>query len=180
MNYIEQAMRTNSDTAGTHNVPADLIHAALGLADEANEIALACEAEDMENLIEELGDFCWFVALAAHALNHDPFAAYSDKQIEDFGTLPSLVGQFVGLMKKSYAYGKALPVLELTLLLDSMVLGCRGVAAIMHDMSGVTFEQILAKNIAKLRARFPDKFDTELAIHRNHAAEVQAMGAALQ
>lgn len=181
MNYIEQALRTNSNTVGTHGVPVDLIHAALGLADESNEITLACNAQDLENLIEELGDFCWFVALAGHALNHDPFSARSDSPLESHTAPPLLVGTFIGLVKKSYAYGKPLPVTELTILLDRMVVSVRAMVAVMGELSpGLAFEQILAKNIAKLRARFPDKFDAERAMHRDLAAEGAAMGATLQ
>jgi NTP pyrophosphatase (non-canonical NTP hydrolase) len=54
----------------------DLQHAALGLASEAGEFADALKKHlfygrplDHVNLIEELGDVCWYVALAAAALD---------------------------------------------------------------------------------------------------------------
>lgn len=70
--YQAQAMRTAKEMTEE----ADLIHAALGLASEAGEFAdaikksFAYEKElDVENLVEELGDLLWFVALACKALN---------------------------------------------------------------------------------------------------------------
>lgn len=37
--------------------------------------------------------------------------------------------------------------------------------------TGSTFEEVMDKNINKLRVRFPDKFDGQLAIHKNDDAE---------
>lgn len=36
---------------------------------------------------------------------------------------------------------------------------------------GVTFEEVAAKNINKLAVRYPDKFTTDLALHRNETRE---------
>ncbi len=54
----------------------DLQHAALGLTSEAGEFADALKKHlfygqplDFVNLVEELGDVCWYVALAAAALD---------------------------------------------------------------------------------------------------------------
>ena len=43
--------------------------------------------------------------------------------------------------------------------------------AVYCDHRGISIEDLMAKNIAKLRARFPDRFSTEKAIHRNLDAE---------
>lgn len=55
-----------------------LIHAALGLSTESNEFADALKKHliygkelDKTNLIEELGDICWFLALACDELGTD-------------------------------------------------------------------------------------------------------------
>lgn len=70
--YQLQAMRT---AASLESVEEDLLHAALGICDEAGEIAKAFKGSlaykkelNVENLVEELGDILWFVALMADRL----------------------------------------------------------------------------------------------------------------
>jgi len=62
-------------TANRMGRDKDLIHAAMGLTSEAGEFMDAIKANyaynkelDVENLIEELGDILWFVALACNSL----------------------------------------------------------------------------------------------------------------
>lgn len=69
--FQDHAMRTAKEMSEE----ADLIHAALGLASEAGEFADAIKKSfaydkelDVENLVEELGDLLWFVALASKPL----------------------------------------------------------------------------------------------------------------
>src|SRR5690606_5016493 len=69
--YIPLALRTNSPVTGSNpEVSPNLLHAALGLASEVLEVLLANPADTLA----ELGDVCWFVALAGFELGCDPFA----------------------------------------------------------------------------------------------------------
>lgn len=92
-----------------------LRHAADGLTTETGELVDSLKKWcfygknlDHDNLIEELGDILWYVALACNALN-------------------------------------------------------------------ATMERVMEKNIAKLRARYPDKFTSENAINRDLEAEKKAL-----
>lgn len=80
--YEAQAARTAAgdyDAIAARLAPratVDLLHAALGLTTEAGEFADAVKkhlfygrALDRANGIEELGDLCWYIALAARALD---------------------------------------------------------------------------------------------------------------
>lgn len=96
-----------------------LIHAALGLSTEANEFADQLKKHliygkelDKTNLIEELGDICWFLALAC-------------------------------------------------------------------DELGVSFEKIQEINIAKLKARYGEKYTDEKAIKRDLNLEKEILQNAL-
>lgn len=69
--FQAQSMRTAKDMGAE----SDLMHACLGLCSEAGEFADAIKKSfaydkelDIENLVEELGDILWFVALACKAL----------------------------------------------------------------------------------------------------------------
>ncbi len=61
-------------------VPADLVHAALGVYTEAVELfeallrAMAGEALDRTNLLEEVGDMEWYLAMAYRTLGAHPEA----------------------------------------------------------------------------------------------------------
>lgn len=181
MNYIEQALRTNSPDTGTFDVSPDLIHATLGLNDECFELAAAINSENVQNLIEETGDLCWFIALAGHALDFDPFTDIPNYELELLTPAPQCVFRFNSLVKKSYAYGKPLPTLELRTILTELVCGLRAVIQVVHtELEGPTFEQVLEGNIAKLKARYPEKFSLAHATHRDTAAEMAAMEARLQ
>lgn len=49
--------------------------------------------------------------------------------------------------------------------------------ALLFRRHGITFEQVMRANIAKLMARFPEKFEPNLANHRNDEAEMLALKA---
>ena len=169
--YIAQAMRTNSTSTGLHPVHPDLLHATLGMCDEQFEYQ---QAQSWLNAGEELGDLCWFIALAAHSLDCDPFAG-SETFLTfqpDAPLLMPAIAEFVGAVKKTYAYGKPLDKARLRWLLHAMV---ARIAALGETKVQRTLDELLAANIEKLRARFPDKFDEQLAIERNVKQEAAAM-----
>lgn len=71
-NYQELADRT----AKHQSLDFDLMHSALGLAGEVGELTDTVKKHlvygkplDQENLVEELGDILWFVALACTTLD---------------------------------------------------------------------------------------------------------------
>lgn len=175
-NYIDLAMRTNSTLTGRNPaVSPDLLHATLGLCDEHFEYSAS---KSWLNAVEELGDTCWFVALAARDLGCDPFDGWED-YIDRYPESPLLaeaVAEFVTLVKKSYAYGAGLPVPRLRVLLH--VIAGR-VAKITVAKSDRLPDELLMANIEKLMARFPDKFDADLALTRDTKQEAGAMRAVL-
>lgn len=73
--YQQAALRTLSDQNFISTVNPDLMHAAMGLATESGELldaikkrAFYGKALDEVNLIEELGDLMWYIAVACEAL----------------------------------------------------------------------------------------------------------------
>lgn len=76
-NYQELAMVTNTDAEGYHKIidrvdvrTMNLLHAHLGLSSEVGEIGDAIKKHviygqelDLDNLKEEAGDVCWYLAL---------------------------------------------------------------------------------------------------------------------
>lgn len=72
-------------------------------------------------------------------------------------------GEFTDQLKKHIFYGKPLDVTNL----KEEIGDAFWYFAIACDVLGVTFEELQERNIAKLTARYPDKFDENLALNRN-------------
>lgn len=73
--YQQAALRTLSDQCFVQTINPDLLHAAMGLVTESGELldalkrrAFYGKALDEVNLIEELGDLMWYIAVACEAL----------------------------------------------------------------------------------------------------------------
>jgi len=81
MNYIEEALRTSSTKADISDRKVQLLHAAVGLCTESAEFldvlkkaVFYCKPmteKELLNLEEELGDLCWYMAIAMNQLGTD-------------------------------------------------------------------------------------------------------------
>lgn len=170
-NYIQHAMRTNSDTVGTYNVHPDLIHGALGLADELIELRAAMDKCDRTNALEELSDILWFVALIAQSLDDcNPFYDDANRIGDAFHDwnkeLYDWCGHAISAIKRSYAYGKPLDIDlgdYLCCIIDS-------IANIAFQL-GSSLSAVLELNINKLSNRYPDRFTPEQANNRDTERE---------
>ncbi|MDX5979574.1 hypothetical protein [Vreelandella alkaliphila] len=165
--YTPLAMTTASPSAGDHGVSSDLVHAVLGLCDEAKELL---DAKTAENVIEELGDLLWFCALADSTLKLQLFERHAVEQTE--GTTPFDIAAAAltlsGLIKKPYAYGKSLPLTKITHELLVIVAAVETLA----DRLNMTLAEVMELNLLKLKMRFPDRFNCAAAISRNAAHEL--------
>ena len=85
--------------------------------------------------------------------------------------LETEVGEIQDALKKHIFYGKTLDGINLIEEMGDLFWYC----AIICDALGVSFESIMEKNIAKLKARYPHKFDAEKAVNRDLDAERKAL-----
>lgn len=81
--------------------------------------------------------------------------------------LATEAGEIQDQLKKAIFYGKTLDKVNLEEELGDLF----WYIAIMSDALGVPFENIMEKNIAKLKARYGDKFTETAALERNLIAE---------
>ncbi|AUR83005.1 NTP pyrophosphohydrolase [Vibrio phage 1.031.O._10N.261.46.F8] len=172
LNYVQLAMRTNSTVVGTHPVHPDIIHSALGMADEILELQEAISKRDTPNIGEEIGDLCWFYALAGNDLAESNYLFFKPEEIRVDKTNPELglgmaINTYVSHVKKAYAYGKSYQA-DARLKHLWMIWACLTEVAKKYNF---TIEDIMQTNIEKLRIRFPDKFTTDAADSRNLDAE---------
>lgn len=80
-------------------------------------------------------------------------------------------GEFMDALKKHAIYGKPL---DLTNLVEEAG-DCLWYIALMLNSLGVTVEDAMARNISKLRARYPEAFTSERALERDLDAERKAL-----
>lgn len=76
-------------------------------------------------------------------------------------------GEILDAVKKSIFYGKPFDFVNL----QEEIGDCFWYLAILAKEAGMSFEDIMAQNIAKLKDRYPDKFTEEKALNRDLVAE---------
>lgn len=153
---------------------ANAQHASLGLISELGEFASEVKrifaydkpmTEEMRlHMIEEGGDVLWYVPLGLLSLGMYTLPQTGDFELERVAeNLPDLCTQmaiFVGAFS-TYAFGfddeddRAMAADSL-----SMIAQCMDAAAV---ILGTTGDHMREQNIAKLRARYPGKFDAAAA-----------------
>jgi len=158
----------------------------LGIAGEAIEAyeVINQVSVDKQKLVKELGDVCWYMALASYI--HDiafPPLFTSDISAREAATL-SGVPKWALLsahgkellyaakntseyIKKGVYHHHPVDKQELTVLLSNLGVKVQYVAAAI----GSTIDEVLTTNIAKLQVRYPERFTTEGSLRKNEAAE---------
>lgn len=178
--YVPNAMRTETlPTEGWRGaIPVEiwrLNHAVLGLVTETNEFKIAANSEHLtkiQNQQEELGDLAWYTAIASDVLGLNP--ALGDRNFTVAGdplrVLENEVTKLTDIVKRALYYLKDMNHVGAQ---DAVI----RIHAAIHTLAGddATFEQILERNIAKLRARYPGKWTAEQAVNRDLAAEAAAL-----
>lgn len=81
--------------------------------------------------------------------------------------LATEAGEFLDALKKHIFYGKSLDTVNLSEEMGDVFWYC----AIISDELGVNFAQVMETNIAKLKARYGDKFSESAATTRNLEVE---------
>lgn len=76
-------------------------------------------------------------------------------------------GEFTDVLKKAIYYGKAIDKVNLAEEIGDLL----WYVAVALDVLGITFEEVMERNIAKLKARYGDKFSKMRAQHRNLETE---------
>lgn len=167
--FKEQCKRTCPTLDG--GIKLDLAHMVLGMNTEIVELREAIQNKDSVNIQEELADFLWYFC------NYKNFRGYSEYNYDeqeltsDFAIIYKLydrVSELQDLVKKFIAYNKEINT-EVELFLLNEIYHC--ILSIAYSSYNADIEEGLEKNIAKLKARYPEKFDENLAINRDLETE---------
>lgn len=161
--YVQLANRT----AKPLEREQQLAHARMGIITEVGELTDLYKRHliygkdfDTANLKEEIGDICWYIALECTTAKRNLYVL-EDIQIVDpveevqiVLTLGRLSGHFA--LEPSTELG-------LELMLNKLIQLCA--------VRGVSFNQCLRLNIAKLAERYGEKYSDQAALVRNLQAE---------
>ena len=164
----------------------NLIHAALGLASEAGELATTINAAwmqlpfDPDNIVEELGDAFWFSAYLAQLMD----ARFEDLTLEPANAsdmsnelaaavlgrnpvalcmcLNAFAGDVATIVKSHVIYGKDL---DDTMLLRKLQLYVTTLH-LLSNIHDIPVDYVLTSNISKLQQRYPGSYSDNEAIAR--------------
>ena len=168
--YLKESERTLNSMGNID----DLIHASIGINTEIDELL---EAYTIENTREEIGDIFWYMAIfyRIYKLDTSPYFDFTKSlvMIDKNQCLLSL--QKEGYKSLDYAkrikfYGAGLNsydtanLTEINLLLSHII-----------NESGYDFDDILDRNINKLKVRYPEKFSNEKASNRDIESEYKVL-----
>jgi NTP pyrophosphatase (non-canonical NTP hydrolase) len=178
--YIEAVLTTESandpHTGKPFTQEKRWQHAIMGIITELGELMDIYKKHlfygkpiDQEHLVEELGDLFWYIGLGADAAGWG-----EDPELREF-LLPAPAAKEgqptpILLLKQALYFASCQ-----TLTKDSTIGHIYTVAWLMVAHLGLDYQDILDKNVAKLKERYGGKFTSEAAINRDVDAEYDAM-----
>ena len=95
-----------------------------------------------------------------------------DRAVHSLFGLITEVGELADAYKRHFFYDQPLDLGNV----EEEVGDILWYLAIMLDVCGASFDDCMRKNIVKLRARYPEKFDAEKALDRDLEGERTAVG----
>lgn len=182
--YVDAAIRTAPTLVRNDQ---SFILGGIGVAGEAIEAFEAMNSHiiDAPKLIKELGDVTWYVALICY-VHYIAFEdlTLSDDMLMEFGMRNSLATpislvQWNGkellfaakgvseYAKKAVFHQHPVNTRELEHLLGRVVKRVQRIALALDT----TIEDVLAKNIDKLKIRYPERFTSAASMNKNEAVE---------
>lgn len=159
--FIKNAIRTESRV---EHVNPRITHAVVGIMTECVEYM---GHTDSVNAKEEIGDILWYMAILADELREDLQEWIDTAAGGGYGgpvILVSRANELLDVYKKQTFYGKGKSYRDAVIPIIRTLVGLAG----RHE---TTIEAEMQRVIAKLRIRYPEKFNSELADNRNLDAE---------
>lgn len=163
--YQPLALRTYKYMGST---PADMMHCAVGLVSEINEIMEAIFNQDKVNIGEEFSDSLWYLAnycsirnYSLHNIATQEFPIRANCPAgEEFVYYASKLSD---VAKKAWVYNREI---DTTKEIEYLA-GCVHYLNLELITNQIDLGLILANNIDKLKVRYPDKYTDDCANNRN-------------
>jgi hypothetical protein len=176
--YIPLALRTESSSIQIKStVSLRLLHSAMGISTEVAELV---NHSSKANMKEELGDIAWYCAIGMDAASEGdhPKDIESKVMVCDVGSMSDMIkfllrdsGELLDIVKRHLFYAQTIDRSAVRVKIHMILILVNSIAA----ASGVRFGDVLKSNIAKLKARYPDRFTNDRAINRDLEKESNAL-----
>lgn len=169
--YVGLALRTESikkplnEEVNSLGLNSRLLHAIMGIKTEIDEFKEAIDKNDEVNALEEIGDMFWYSAIIADELDivDELNELFNSKPLIDVSPVDDVEKLFIKSFdnaKKTLFYGKEFNRKELLSDVKDLIL-------VLAEYCGEIKYNVLAVNIAKLQARYPNKFEYDKAVIRD-------------
>ena len=171
--YLELSEKTLSTQFNCDEKEQRVLHAIIGVLTEVEELLdnHIGDEQDFTNMLEEAGDITWYLAIIGREYQLDyPQIIVKEKNTEPMKLVLKIIKntcKLLDMMKKKIYYNK--PVDEFTFKTITNL--------VMLDISDymntydIDIEKSFDVNIAKLKARYGEKFSSEKAINRDLETE---------
>lgn len=185
---FEQYLIESARTHQSEGKRRDLLHACAGMVTEAGELidpfkrAMFYKKElDVVNVIEEIGDGLWYIAVACRVFNlnldlsQENNNYYKNNKIKQIQTEEGLM-EFM-LEFNNYVNKLSMKILSYSGYKDNLKFDVANFIDVIQEMNLIAemfnfnLELVMDVNINKLKKRFPNKFNCEDAIIRDLKAE---------
>lgn len=171
--YIELALRTEIKDYDLilkrlNSITLRKLHASY-LYLEIGELEQAIIKNDEINIIEELGDCAWYIALLSDVFNFDLSFRGKITNTKDLTKIKQLAFDVADNMKKVIMYNKSLcEVKEFIEKIDEIYF-------LFNQEFGNLWQLGLEKNVLKLKKRYGKKYSNKKANNRNIKAELEVL-----
>ena len=171
--YLELSEKTLSTQFHCDGKEQKILHAVIGVLTEVEELLdnHIGDDQDFTNMLEEAGDITWYLAIIGREYQLDyPQIIVKEKNEEPMKLVLKIIKntcKLLDMMKKKIYYNK--PIDEFTFKTITNL--------VMLDLSDymntydIDIQKSFDVNIAKLKARYGEKFSSERAINRDLETE---------
>jgi NTP pyrophosphatase (non-canonical NTP hydrolase) len=180
MNYIEfrkQAPRTMSSVSELYGEMStelehklNMLHCIIGIDTEVDEFEQAIDLNDKVNAAEELGDMLWYMANYENLMDY-PMENLQSKIPEFPYEIQSFSSKLKDYFKKKVFYNSDKYDQDIRKVYEMLKVAVIDTAQEME----IDLNAIMSKIIAKLKKRYPEKFNTNDADNRDLKAERQIL-----
>jgi NTP pyrophosphatase (non-canonical NTP hydrolase) len=170
--YLTLSEKTLSTEFHHDEQTRNLLHAVTGVLTEIDELLdNNVGDEDIVNVEEEVGDLLWYCAIIGRELQIDYRQLIVSKKFldpqESILKITKLSLKLLDPLKKKLFYNKPIDFENFKTIASLLMLHISDYV----NFYDINIEQCFDKNIAKLKARYGDKFSSEMAINRDLQTE---------
>lgn len=167
--YLELSEKTLSTQFNCDNKEQKVLHAVIGILTEVEELLEnhIGETQDFTNILEEAGDITWYLAIIGREYQLDyPQLLVRNKNEDPMKLVLKIIKntcKLLDMMKKKIYYNKPIDENLFKTITHFVMLDLSDYM----NVYDINIQNSFDINIAKLKARYGEKFSSERAINRD-------------